>query len=149
MPARFRNCRTMPLWTPARLPTTATQAKSSTRDSSTKTGTCSSEPTRARGREGQYNTRMVPQWTPFRWPARWTDPSALTLLEGTPINHLLMDSAGSLDGIRARAKQMGIAAGAAPAGVTVVKGEWPGVQMPGGSGQGAGPTGVPWVDSNG
>jgi hypothetical protein len=60
-----------------------------------------------------------------------------------------MDSAGSLDGIRARAKQMGIAAGPAPAGVTVLKGEWPGVQMPGGSGQGAGPTGVPWVDSNG
>lgn len=44
---------------------------------------------------------------------------------------------------------MRLATGSPPAGVTILKGEWPGVQMPGGSGQGAGPTGVPWVDSNG
>ena len=73
---------------------------------------------------------------------------ALSWLEGTSINYLLMDGAG-LEGIRSRAKELGIAAGGPPAGVAIVKGEWPGVQMPGGSGQGAGPTGVPWVDSNG
>src|ERR1041384_306441 len=99
--------------------------------------------------EGHYNTRMVPQWTPFRWPARWTDPSTLSLLEGTPINFVVFDSGVGLDSVRSRASQMGIAAGNTPAGVTILKGEWPGVQMPGSSAQGAGPTGVPWVDSNG
>src|SRR4051812_16109659 len=95
---------------------TGTRAKSLLPVSSTKLGVSSSagpfdlRTTRAPGREGHYNTRMVPQWTPFRWPARWTDPSALSLVEGTPINHLLIDSAGGLDNVRSRAKQMGIAA---------------------------------------
>ena len=36
----------------------------------------------------------------------------------------------------------------APPGITVLKGEWPGVRVSEG-GSSAGPTGVPWVDSNG
>jgi hypothetical protein len=41
-------------------------------------------------------------------------------------------------------------ASAAPPGIAVVKGEWPGVRMAQGNGDSAaGPTGVPWLDSNG
>ena len=41
-------------------------------------------------------------------------------------------------------------ASATPPGITVVKGEWPGVRMAEKGGDAsAGPTGVPWVDSNG
>src|SRR5690242_244426 len=37
----------------------------------------------------------------------------------------------------------------APAGVTVMPGEWPGIRAGQGRNAAAGPTGVPWVDSNG
>jgi hypothetical protein len=41
-------------------------------------------------------------------------------------------------------------ASAAPPGITVVKGEWPGIRLDEkGGGASAGPTGVPWLDSNG
>jgi len=55
--------------------------------------------------------------------------------------------------VRSRAREAGLHVvdpSAPPANISVVKGEWPGVK--GGRGAGrteAGPTGVPWVDSNG
>ena len=92
--------------------------------------------------------------TPMRWPNAWKDPSALALLKSTAIDHLVIDKNPELDAVRAAARQAGIEASApdaAPAGVAVIKGEWPGVRMGRGSGGAAagGPTGVPWVDSNG
>jgi hypothetical protein len=92
--------------------------------------------------------------TPFRWPDAWTDPAQLDLLKGTAIDFLLIAKQDALQPVVAQARKMGIATaepGAAPAGVLVVKGAWPGVQMGRGGGGGAssGPTGVPWVDSNG
>jgi hypothetical protein len=95
---------------------------------------------------------MTVEWTPFRWPAAWTDPSALSLLRGTPINYLVIDSAPSLDAVRAQARQDGLRVAdpaAMPDGITVVKGDWAGVRMGGRDGASAGPTGVPWVNSNG
>ena len=96
-------------------------------------------------------------WTPMRWPDAWTDPAALDLLKGTAIDYLLIAKNSELAAVRTRAQQLGIHVtelDIAPAGVQIVKGAWPGVQMGrggggGGGGASAGPTGVPWVDSNG
>lgn len=89
--------------------------------------------------------------TPLRWPEGWTDPAALDLLKGTAIDYLLIPPGPEFSAVRTRAAQLGIAASEpdrAPAGVAIVKGVWPGIQWPT-NGAGAGPTGVPWVDSNG
>lgn len=96
---------------------------------------------------------MTAQWTPMRWPDAWTDPSALDLLQGTAIDYLLIGTSEALGPVRTRAQQAGLhVADAAPPGVALVKGEWPGVKMARGGGAAqavGGPTGVPWVDSNG
>ncbi|MBZ5618548.1 MAG: hypothetical protein LAQ69_07475 [Acidobacteriia bacterium] len=90
----------------------------------------------------------------MRWPSAWKDPSALSLLKGTAIDYLLIGKGEDLAPVRSRAQQDGLHLAdpeAAPTGITVVKGEWPGVKMSRGGGDqiDAGPTGVPWVDSNG
>ena len=90
----------------------------------------------------------------MRWPDAWKDPGALDLLKGTAIDHLLIGTGAEWLAVRRRAAQDGFQvseASALPAGVEIIKGEWPGVKMMGrgGGGAGAGPTGNPWVDSNG
>ncbi|HXB68984.1 MAG TPA: hypothetical protein VNY05_12105 [Candidatus Acidoferrales bacterium] len=97
---------------------------------------------------------MTAQWTPMRWPGGWKDPATLGLLKGTAIDYLIVDKGDEWEAMRARARQQGLQvaeAGSAVVGVTAIKGEWPGVRMSrGGPGQAmGGPTGVPWVDSNG
>ena len=97
---------------------------------------------------------MVALWTPMRWPNAWKDPATLSLLKGTAIDYLLIGKGDDLGAVRDRARQDGLHVAdpeALPAGITMLKGEWPGVKMArGGAAQmGAGPTGVPWVDSNG
>jgi len=86
----------------------------------------------------------------MRWPSGWRDPSALDLLKGTAIDYLLMGDDADLAGVRKRAMADGLAASAAaPPGVELVTGTWPGVKMGRGGAASAGPTGNPWVDSNG
>ena len=89
----------------------------------------------------------------MRWPDGWKDPGVLDLLKGTAIDHLVIGMGAELSAVRTRAAQDGLhvsAPGAPPAGVEIVKGQWPGVKMGRrGGGAGAGPTGDPWVDSNG
>jgi len=90
----------------------------------------------------------------MRWPSGWKDPSLLGLLKGTPIDYLIVDKGDEFEAVRARARQLGLQiteSGSALAGVATIKGEWPGVRMSrGGRGEATGgPTGVPWVDSNG
>lgn len=91
----------------------------------------------------------------MRWPSGWRDPSALTLLNGTCINYLLMDKSAALESVAAEAQKNGISVGgpdSLPPGVSLVPGEWPGIQLsPSGKVDtvAAGPTGAPWVDSNG
>lgn len=89
------------------------------------------------------------------WPASWKDASALDLLKGTAINYLLIEKNADLGPVVEAAQKRGykIAEQGAPiAHVSVVKGEWPGVKLTE-SGfldrAAAGPTGTPWVDSNG
>jgi hypothetical protein len=97
---------------------------------------------------------MMAPWTPMRWPAAWKDPSTLELLKGTAIDYLLIEDGATFDAVRVQARKQGLQTGVPDrevAGVTAIKGEWPGVKMarPGSGGVTAGPTGIPWVDSNG
>lgn len=87
----------------------------------------------------------------MRWPGSWKSPSALGLLKGTPINWLLFDKDADLAPVAEQAKQAGLHVAeiaSPPAGVSLLKGDWPGVAMSRGGGTSAGPTGVPWVDTN-
>src|SRR5437763_10246077 len=93
---------------------------------------------------------MMPHGTPMQWPDTWKDPAALSLLKGTAIDYLMIGKAAEFDPIRAGAQRQGVRTGepgGTVPGVTRIKGEWPGVRMS--RDTGAGPTGVPWVDSNG
>jgi len=93
---------------------------------------------------------MPQTWTPMRWPTGWNDPSTLDLLKGTAIDYLLIADDADLAAVRQRALRDGIAtSAAAPPGVELVTGSWPGVKMGRQGGVSAGPTGSPWVDSNG
>jgi hypothetical protein len=91
----------------------------------------------------------------MRWPDAWKDPATLALLKGTAIDHLLIGAGPELSAVRSRAAEDGFRVsqpGAPPAGVEIVKGQWPGVKVErrgDGGGVAAGPTGNPWVDSNG
>ncbi len=95
------------------------------------------------------NTEVIP----MRWPAAWRHPSALAFIQNTGINFLLIDDPGQLKNVTRPAQQRGIqVATSPPAGVSVVKGEWPGIALTRLGKEGAadaGPTGEPWVDSNG
>ena len=93
---------------------------------------------------------MSAELTPMRWPDRWKNASALTLLNDSPINCLVADPAIP-ESVVAEAKQKGLTIvdpAANPPGVFITKGQWPGVQALQDK-VGAGPTGNPWVDSNG
>lgn len=97
---------------------------------------------------------MAAQWMPMRWPSGWKDPAPLGLLKSTAIDCLIVDKGSEFEAVRAGARRQGLQlmeSGSAFAGVTTIKGEWPGVRMSRrGPGQAAGgPTGVPWVDTNG
>ncbi len=91
----------------------------------------------------------------MRLPAAWKDPAVLDLLKGTAINCLLIESGSDQGSIAARARQEGIVivdAASPPPDVTVVEGGWPGVKLTESGAidrAAAGPTGAPWVDSNG
>jgi hypothetical protein len=89
----------------------------------------------------------------MRWPDAWTDPGLLDLLKGTAIDYLTIGNAPGLMAVRSRAVRDGIRlseSGAPPSQVEIVKGPWPGVQTArAAAGTDAGPTGRPWVDSNG
>jgi hypothetical protein len=72
----------------------------------------------------------------------------LSLLQATPIRYLFIESGGLAD----QARHAGFTVvETPPAGVGMVKGLWPGIRMShaGGDRATAGPTGEPWVDSNG
>jgi hypothetical protein len=90
----------------------------------------------------------------MRWPNAWRRPSALEWLKGSTIDSLVMENHPELATVRTQASQSGftiVDSDSAPSGITMVKGLWPGIKMSraGGSEADAGPTGVPWVDSNG
>ena len=89
----------------------------------------------------------------MHWPEGWRDAGALKLLEGTPIGGLIFSSTEGYASVMARAREVGITICSGerpPEGVEIVKGEWPGVRAAEGQADASGgPTGVPWIDSNG
>ena len=82
----------------------------------------------------------------MRWPPAWKDPAALDLLRDSPIDTLLIESGAVAD--EAKRRRLTVIA-KPPQDVTVIKGEWPGVRIDANGGTSAGPTGAPWIDSNG
>jgi hypothetical protein len=83
----------------------------------------------------------------MRWPGEWSDPSALDVVRNSPVNLLLADRDFPLI---SEMQRLGITVlESPPSDVTVIKGEWPGVRSSMNPGSRAGPTGIPWVDSNG
>src|ERR1017187_2659172 len=95
---------------------------------------------------------MNAEWTPMRWPGSWKSPSTIRLLKGTAINWLLVDKDAGLAPVIEEAKRAGLKVAemaSPPVGVTITPGEWPGVAMSRDGGEAsAGPTGVPWVNTN-
>ena len=97
---------------------------------------------------------MTAEWTPMRWPAAWKSLSSFDLVRGTAVNCLILDKGGDLATVAARAAEAGfevIDPGSQPPGIKTVKGLWPGIRLSrsGSNDATAGPTGEPWVDSNG
>src|ERR1043165_7029065 len=92
--------------------------------------------------------------TPLRWPAAWKDPGMVSLLQATPVRHLWVDPAEAPRGQAVQAQKAeltGLGPNSLPPDVAVVTGPWPGVRLSpqGGDRAAAGPTGEPWIDSNG
>ncbi|MCC6859619.1 MAG: hypothetical protein IT158_13705 [Bryobacterales bacterium] len=90
---------------------------------------------------------------PFAWPAEWSDPSALEILKGTPINCVLVEDRQKSAPVAARGEQQGLQVlevKTLPSSVHLIKGAWPGIRLSREKNTAeGGPTGAPWVDSNG
>ncbi len=91
------------------------------------------------------------EWIPLYWP---DEPVSLDWLKGSPVNCLV--TSGSLDALAKRASPLGIdvvAMDALEPRVTVLRNtKWPRVpaaKRGASTGVATGPTGAPWVDSNG
>ncbi len=89
---------------------------------------------------------------PFRWPASWTDPGMVSRFEGGPINCLVLE--GSTGPIAEAAQKSGLAVReqTSPGVVTLSGLVWPRIKPLSSAGRDqveAGPTGAPWIDSNG
>jgi len=98
---------------------------------------------------------MSSQLTPMRWPPQWKNPSALALLKGTSIDCLLIEDKNKLHPVMDEARRNGIrviSGNSLPRGITVISGLWPGIKLSRSSDRdeaSSGPTGEPWVNSNG
>lgn len=98
---------------------------------------------------------MSSQLIPMRWPLQWQAPSALQRLSNTPINCLLIEDPSSLRSVVEQAHRNNIRVIHSPSelpGISIVKGAWPGAKLSQSGNRdtaSSGPTGLPWVDSNG
>lgn len=91
---------------------------------------------------------------PMRWPRKWNQPAHLELLRGTRIGFLLVEDTALLPAVQdaARLLELSVIASASPpAGVDMISGDCPGVRMTAAQNEGTvtGPTGEPWLVSNG
>lgn len=98
---------------------------------------------------------MSSELIPMRWPPQWRNSSALQRLSNTHINCLLIEDPDSLHSVVEQAQRNGIRViheTSELPGITVIKGEWPGAKLSRSGDRdtaSSGPTGLPWVDSNG
>ena len=95
------------------------------------------------------------RWTPMLWPPEWTSPDALQLVAGSPIDCLVLPSDSDVSlwkPLKSEAQRVALSIlSAAPHPVRSIEdGVWPKVATRGDSDAvDAGPTGLPWIDSNG
>jgi hypothetical protein len=91
----------------------------------------------------------------MRWPVDWRDVQLLDLIKGSAVNCLVMESAEELRPISEQARREGFRIApidSLPEGVNLIGGSWPGVKLNEAGATdwvSAGPTGNPWIDSNG
>ncbi len=108
----------------------------------------------------------VTDLVPMEWPSEWKDPALLKLLQGSPVNCLLLPKDAPQE-LRTAALAQGLACPPEPkwqswkevdwgltAGpVCINDGLWPELSRKGNSAAqdstGSGPTGAPWLDANG
>jgi hypothetical protein len=105
---------------------------------------------------------------PMRWPSEWRDPALLELLKDTPVNCLVVEAGDAAPpaAVAENVRQAGITlveaqktpsiawterakvpwSGPQPV-LAITDGVWPGIQSR--SREEAGPTGAPWIDTNG
>lgn len=104
---------------------------------------------------GTEKNGMSSELIPMRWPSPWQNPSALERLSDAHINCLLIEDDAALRPVIDQAQRNGmrvIQGKSQPPGVTVIQGDWPGIRMSRSGDRdtaSTGPTGLPWVDSNG
>ena len=89
------------------------------------------------------------RWIPMRWPAAWKEPSRLAALEGEAVNCLVFEDEAGCAEVKRAAVARGLNVGQPEGVVRVTDGVWPGIARQTGKAAVAGPTGSPWVDSNG
>jgi len=100
------------------------------------------------------------EWVPIRRPPAWTNSTLLGLLRGTPVNCLIDGKGTLLPGLEtpnvAFVERSKLSHNTASPVVAVTGNVWPGVKLSRDPKAGenedraeAGPTGVPWVESNG
>jgi hypothetical protein len=98
---------------------------------------------------------MSSELVPMRWPSQWRDPSALQRLSNTSINCLLIENPDPLRSVVEQAQRNSIRvihATSELSGIAVIRGAWPGAKLSRSGDRdtaSSGPTGLPWVDSNG
>jgi hypothetical protein len=88
------------------------------------------------------------------WPSTWKSGELLRHVQGTSVDCLLLEESDGLGEVAEQAKRAGlhvVDSKNLPADIASLEGMWPGVQMSrgGGGGVSAGPTGAPWINSNG
>src|SRR5277367_5436511 len=98
---------------------------------------------------------MTLELMPMRWPKQWQNPATVARLRDTRIDCLLIEDDPALRTVIDEARRNDIRVIQSPSqvpGVTVIEGEWPGIRMSQSKNRdesSTGPTGLPWVDSNG
>ncbi len=121
-----------------------------------------------------FETSPQSRWVPLLWPSTWRQPKSLDWIAGTPINCLVFEAGlPDSDPLLAEARRRGLVIvdwrRAASSGIAVAEAakipwngespiaaitdaEFPGVRMSSARNRNAvdaGPTGAPWIDSNG
>jgi hypothetical protein len=98
---------------------------------------------------------MSSELIPMRWPSQWRNSSALQRLSNTHINCLLIEDPDPLRSVVEQAQSNGIrvihGTSELP-GISVINGVWPGAVLSRSGDRdtaSSGPTGLPWVNSNG
>jgi hypothetical protein len=89
---------------------------------------------------------------PFRWPASWTDPGMVARFEAGPINCLVLERPTGPIAEAAQKSGLAVHEQTAPGVVTLSGLVWPRIKPLSSAGRDqveAGPTGAPWIDSNG